>query len=321
MRVVFLGTPEFALPPLRALLDSRYSVCAVITQPDRPAGRGRRLTAPPAKILAASRGIPVHQPLKIRAEENRALFEELAPDFLVVVAYGQILPGWLLELPRIAPVNIHASLLPRYRGAAPVAHAILSGDSATGVTTMWMEETLDTGPVLLQKMVPIPLESTCGELESKLSETGAELLLSTLEGLCNGTLKPRPQVSSQATMAPKITKEMAAIDWRHTAASIHNRVRAFNPWPIAFTEFQGEKLQILRSLPWSDPALGADCEPGRLLRTTTSGIVIGCGRGTAIEILEVQLAGRKRIRGREFANGARLRPGAKVFYASTEDSE
>jgi methionyl-tRNA formyltransferase len=313
MRVVFMGTPEFALPPLRALLASGYSISAVLTQPDRPSGRGLKLAVPPVKALALSEGIPVHQPVKIRSEENRALMESLSPDFLVVAAYGQILPGWLLAVPRIAPVNIHASLLPRYRGAAPIAHAILAGDSITGVTTMWMEERLDSGPILLQREVPIPPEITCGELESTLAETGAELLLPTLDGLREGTLTPRAQNPELASFAPKLTKEMAAVDWRCAASRIHNAIRAFNPWPIAYTDFEGEKLQILRSLPHEQVGGSKEYPPGTFLGCSSRGAIVACGEGTSLELTEVQLPGKRRICGKEFANGARLEPGQPLF--------
>jgi methionyl-tRNA formyltransferase len=308
MRVVFMGTPEFAIPSLRALVQSSYEVSAVITQPDRPAGRGHRSQPPPVKVFAQDCGIRVYQPAKIRAEENRTFIQESRPDFLVVVAYGQILPGWLLQSPTIAPVNVHGSLLPRYRGAAPAAWAIMNGDSVTGVTTMLIEERMDTGPILLKREVPIPPTMTRGELEQALSGIGAELLVPTLDGLASHGLQPVPQDDSQASMAPKITREMARVCWNDNAVKVHNFIRALNPWPLARSEFRGESLHILRALPASAAPPG-QAVPGVFLGVTRSGIRVQCGNGTVLELLEVQLAGRKRISGRDFASGARLRPG------------
>ena len=313
MRVVFLGTLHFALPSLRALLNSPFEVCAVFTQPDRPAGRGQKSQPSPVKHFAEQAGLSVYQPQKIRSEENRPLFESIKPDFLVVVAFGQILPRWLLEASKIAPVNVHASLLPAYRGAAPVARAILNGDSSTGVTTMLMEETLDTGPILLQKEIPIPPEVTCGELEERLADAGAELLIPTLEGLCQRTIQPMPQDHAKATMAPKISSEMAEISWDDPATKIHNHIRALNPRPVAFSDFRGQRLQIYRSRPASPQVSDATGEPGRLAALTQNGIQVWCGDGTLLELLEVQLPGRRRVSGRDFANGARLAPGEEIF--------
>ncbi len=313
MRVVFLGTPEFAVSSLHALLDSRtYEVCAVFTQPDRPAGRGHRPQASPVKQVAQAEGVPVHQPEKIRADENRAIFDKLQPDFLVVVAFGQILPGWLLRCAKVAPVNVHGSLLPKYRGAAPIAWALLNGDTTTGVTTMLMDEHLDTGPMLLKSEVPITETMTAGELSSLLSLAGAELLIPTLEGLRLGTLKPVAQDDGGATLAPRISKEMARVDWTRTAREIHNRVRAFNPWPLAFTSFRGGRVQILRSMP-EQAVVNDPGPPGAFLAATRSGIRICCGSGTVLEVIELRPEGRGSVSGREFASGARLQPHTPLF--------
>ena len=312
MRVVFLGTPEFALPSLRALAASSYEVCAVYTQPDRPAGRGQKLHSSPVKRYAQSLSIPVFQPAKIRDEGNRALLSELRPDFIVVVAYGQILPEWLLSLPRVAPVNVHGSLLPRYRGAAPMAWALLNGDNVTGVTTMLIEKRLDTGPILLRREVPIPAEITTGELSARLAEIGAELLISTLDSLRDGRLTPTPQDDSQSTPAPRISKDMARISWERTAEGIHNLIRALNPWPLACAHFRGKPIQILRSVPAATEA-DRTSAPGTFLRMTEQGLRVQCGGGTVLEILEVQSPGKNRVSGREFANGARLQPGMPLF--------
>jgi len=312
MRVIFLGTPEFAIPSLQALLCSSYEVCAVFTQPDRPAGRGQQPQAPAIKNYALGAGLPVFQPEKIRALENRPLLEPYRPDFIVVVAYGQILPPWLLELPRLGCINVHGSLLPRYRGAAPVAWAVLNGDVLSGVTTMLMDEHLDTGPMLLKKEVEVTASMTAGELAASLAEVGAELLIPTLDGLQSGVLKPIPQDDGLASCAPRITKEMAPISWTHDARSIHNQIRGLNPWPLAHAVCRGQRLQILRSHP-PDAARVAVQEAGVFLGVTERGIKVTCGGGSVLEILEVQPAGKKRMSGRDFANGTRVQPGQRLF--------
>ncbi len=308
MRIVFLGTPDFAVPALRMLLENAYEVAAVFTQPDRPAGRGHKLHPSPVKVLAQSRGIPVFQPEKIRNEENRPVLEGLSPDFLVVAAYGQILPGWLLKAARIAPVNIHASLLPLYRGAAPRPRASLNGDKITGVTTMVVAEKLDAGPILLQQEIPIPMTMTAGELMQEISTVGALLLKKTLEGFQNNTLTPIQQDENLVTWAPRLTKEMAEISWKIPALRIHNHVRALNPWPVAHTRFQGEHLRIWCSFP-EENALDSAREPGTFLGYSGHAIRIQCGEGTVLQLLEVQLPAKVKVSGREFASGARLQPG------------
>ena len=308
MRVVFLGTPEFAVPALRVLLDHAYEVCAVFTQPDRPSGRGQKLRPSPVKVLAQSRGIPVFEPERIRNEDNRAILERLQPDFIVVAAYGQILPGWLLQSARIAPLNIHGSLLPRYRGAAPIPWAILNGDRFTGVTTMVIHEKLDSGPVLLQQEIQIPMTMTTGELMLEISAAGANLLKKTLDGLERHTITPIQQDESLVTWAPRLTKEMARISWNNPAIRTHNQVRAMNPWPVAHTVFQGEHLQIWRSLP-EEHQSDSNASPGTFLGYSGDAIRVQCGEGTVLNLLEVQLPAKTKVTGREFASGARLRPG------------
>jgi methionyl-tRNA formyltransferase len=311
MRVVFLGTPDFAVPALQALLDHSYDVRGVFTQPDRPSGRGQKLQSSPIKILALKQGIPVFQPERIRDEANRTVLEDLRPDFIVTVAYGQILPGWVLRSAAIAPVNIHASLLPRYRGAAPIPWAILNGDAVTGVTTMIMEETLDSGPILLQEEIPIPPDKTAGELAGELSVLGARLLIRTLEGLQKGQIQPAVQDESKASWAPRITKEMGRISWDGRARDIHNRVRAMNPRPVAFTLFRGSPLQIWRSLAETHPSEAGE-EPGTVLGVSGKGLRVQCADKTVLSILEAQMPGKSRVTGREFASGARLRPGDRI---------
>ncbi len=307
MRVVFLGTPEFAVPTFRELLDHSYDICGVFTQPDRPSGRGRKLRPSPVKALAQSRNIPVFQPESIRREENRPILEDLNPDFIVVAAYGQILPGWLLEAPRLAPINIHASLLPRYRGAAPIPWAILNGDDVTGVTTMVIREKLDSGPILLQQEVSIPPAVTAGELASELAVAGARLLIQTLDGFAEKLIRPKEQDESMVSWAPRITKDMAPISWVRPAHEIHNQIRALNPWPAAHTKFRDQKLKIWRSLPEDLPEdrHQRQAPPGTFLGLSDNGIRVQCGKGSVIELLELQLPGKGRISGRDFAIGRR----------------
>jgi methionyl-tRNA formyltransferase len=308
MRVVFLGTPTFAVPSLRRLIDHSYEICGVFTQPDRPSGRGQKLQPSPVKVLAQAHEISVFQPDKIRNEENRSLVEELHPDFLVAAAYGQILPGWLLQTARVMAINVHASLLPQYRGAAPIPWAILNGDTVTGITTMVVQETLDTGAILLQEEVPISAIMTAGELSAVLSEVGATLLIQTLDGLQKNTIKPVDQDESRVSWAPRITKDMAAVSWNKCALDIHNQIRAMNPWPIANVVFRNERLHLWRSKPgdWRDEL---PATPGTFLGLSQDGLRVRCGEATALEILEVQRPGKNRMNGREFASGARLQPG------------
>ncbi len=315
MRVVFLGTPEFAVPSLQALLASRYQVCAVVTQPDRAAGRGQKPQPPPIKQIAEQAGISVYQPERIRDEKNRGFLELLTPDFIVVVAYGQILPGWLLKMARIAPVNVHASLLPKYRGAAPVVWAILHGETKTGVTTMLMEETLDTGAVLMVREYPIDVNMTGGELAGVLARMGADLLVPTLDGLSNGTLLPLPQDHSLASYAPRLTKGQSWITWENEAVLIHNHIRSLNPWPSARTNFQSECVQVLRSQVHAGASV-SHSPAGTFLGRTANGMLVQCGQGSVIEIMEVKPPNRRPISGREFSVGARLEQGTRIFVSN-----
>jgi methionyl-tRNA formyltransferase len=308
MRVVFLGTPTFAVPSLKILIDYSYDICGVFTQPDRPSGRGNKLHPSPVKILAQAQGIPIFQPDKIRKEENRAIFEELRPDFIVVTAYGQILPVWLLQSARIMALNVHASLLPQYRGAAPIPWAIINGDVITGITTMVLQEKLDSGAILLREEVPIPETMTTGELSAVLSDVGANLLIRTLDCLQKNTITPVDQDESRVSWAPRITKDMAAVSWSRSSLNIHNQIRALNPWPIANAAFRNEQLHLWRSKP-ADWHKATTAMPGTFLGLSQDGIFVQCGEATVLEILEVQRPGKNRVSGREFAGGARLQPG------------
>jgi methionyl-tRNA formyltransferase len=303
LRIAFAGTPQFALPALRVLLASRHRVVGVLTQPDRPAGRGRELRASPIKLLAQESGLPLAQPLTLKTPEGRAELAGWAPDLLVVVAYGLILPPPVLTLPRLGCVNIHGSLLPRWRGAAPIQRAILAGDAETGVAIMQLDEGLDTGPLLLERRRPIHTHDTAGDLHDVLSELGAAALAEAVEGLASGTLKARPQPAAGATHARKIEKSEARIDWSAGAAALDRQVRAFNPWPMAETTFAGESLRVLRARVAEQPA--SEAAPGTLLGIADDGLRVACGDGV-LAVRELQRAGKRPISARDFANAVRL---------------
>jgi methionyl-tRNA formyltransferase len=305
MRIVFAGTPEFAVPPLAALRASRHQVVGVLTQPDRPAGRGRKLTTSAVKDFALQQGLPIAQPQTLRSAEGRESLADWQPDVLVVVAYGLILPGEVLSMPRFGCLNIHASLLPRWRGAAPIQRAILAGDEYTGVTLMQMDAGLDTGPMLLQRRVAIGADVDSAALHATLAQVGAEALLETLDGLETGTLAAQPQPSSGVTYAAKIDKAEARIDWQHDAIDIARRVRAFRPWPIAETSQRGEQVRIHEAVVIGDAEAGraAGTVPGTLLGLRADRLLVACGRD-CLGIGVLQRAGRRSVTAREFANTA-----------------
>jgi len=303
LRIAFAGTPQFALPALRALLKSTHQVVGVLTQPDRPAGRGQNLRASPVKLLAAEHRLPLAQPLTLKTPEGRAELAQWAPDVLVVVAYGLILPQAALDLPRLGCLNIHGSLLPRWRGAAPIQRAILAGDAETGVTIMQLDAGLDTGPMLLERSRSIGLHDTAGDLHDALAELGAAALIEALDGLAAGTLRPRAQPAAGASHAPKIEKSEAALDWSASAIQLDRQVRAFNPWPVAETSFGNETLRVLRARV-ADPG-GIHAEPGTLLGLADDGLRVACGEGV-LAIGELQRAGKRPISARDFANAVRV---------------
>jgi methionyl-tRNA formyltransferase len=306
IRTVFMGTPEFAIPTLEGLFDFGLDVVGVYTQPDRPAGRGNRLTPPPVKVLAECRGVPVFQPPKLRLPEVVEGLRALAPDLIVVVAYGQILPQSVLDIPRYGCINVHASLLPRYRGAAPINKAILDGESETGVTTMVMEAGLDTGPMLVRRSTPIGPEETAGQLHDRLARLGRETMEETLRRLCAGTLAPETQDDSLSSYAPLLSKEDGLIDWSRSARALHNQVRGLDPWPGAYTFLDGELLKLARTL----PEAGAG-EPGTVLAAGADGVRIACGEGVLL-VRELQLPGKKRLPAADFLRGRPLPVGARL---------
>ena len=302
MRLLFMGTPSFAVPTLEKLLSSRHRVSGVFTQPDRPSGRGRRITPCPIKQVALHRGLPVYQPDRLASEEWRVLVETTA-DALVVVAYGKILPPWLFTLPPFGAVNVHASLLPRYRGAAPIPWAIVRGETRTGVTTMRIDRGMDTGDLLLQKAVAIGPEETSVQLQDRLAVMGADLLVDTLDRLEAGQVRPRPQNPQLVSHAPMLKKSDGEIDWNRSSRQIFNRVRAFNPWPGAFTCRGRSLLRILKARPVT-PLLQQQAA-GSLWRWDSTRALVSCGKGW-LELLEVQPENHKPIAASDFLNGLRL---------------
>ncbi len=296
MRIVFAGTPEFGLPSLRALLTSAHPVVAVYTQPDRPAGRGRTLRASPVKELALAHGIPVVQPLTLKADAARAGLAAYRPDLLVVVAYGLILPQAVLDLPARGCVNVHASLLPRWRGAAPIQRAILAGDRETGVTLMRMEAGLDTGPMLARATCPIGPADTAADLHDRLAALGGDLLAAKLDALLEGALREEPQDNAQASYAAKLDKAEAPLDWRRSATDLVRQVNAFNPWPVAQTALHGQVLRV-----WRAERVGGSGEPGTILQAGRAGVDVACGVD-CLRLLEVQLPGGRRIGAADLAN-------------------
>jgi methionyl-tRNA formyltransferase len=301
LRIVFAGTPAFAVPALEALTASSHRVVGVLTQPDRPRGRGRHVLPSPIKQLAQAGGVAAYQPTSLRGDEPQLWLRGLEPDALVVVAYGLILPPAILALPRLGCLNIHASLLPRWRGAAPVQRALLAGDSRTGITIMQMDAGLDTGPSLLQRSVTIERETT-GDLQARLADLGARALLDVLDALEDGTVSPSAQSDSGVTYARKIEKGEALIDWRQSAQEIERQVRAFNPWPIAETRFDSESLRIFSARAAERAETGV---PGSVFAVEDDAILVCCGVGS-LAITELQRPGRKVVGARDFAHARSL---------------
>ena len=301
MRVVFLGTPEFAVPSLQALASGGHEVAAVFTQPDRPKGRGNQVAESPVKVAGKALGIPVYQPERIRRPEPTEQLRQLAAEMMVVVGYGQIIPQTIIDLPRYGILNVHASLLPKYRGAAPIQWAIANGETDTGVTIMQIDAGLDTGEMLLKGTVAIGPGETAPELSARLAPLGAELLLRSIREIEDGSVLREKQADAGASFAPILKKEDGLIDWSMAAQQIYNRLRGFTPWPGAYTTCRGQQLSVLQA----KPAQRAIPGPG-VLDMEKRQVFAGCGDNTALELLEVQLAGKKRMPAEAFANGYQI---------------
>ena len=305
MRIVFMGTPEAAVPTLRRCFEDGHEVVAVWTQPDRPSGRGNKVTFSPVKEFALSQGLSVFQPARIKNDEAKQLFSSHDADVAVVVAYGRILPEDFLRAPRRGCINVHFSLLPLYRGAAPANWAIVNGETETGVTTMFIEPALDTGPILLQRKTEIGAQETAPELMERLAEIGAGLLGETLARL--DELTPRPQHDRDATFAPILKKEDGLIDWSQSAFAIERRVRGFQLWPNAYTSFKSKGLTIWNADPTENP--NSNAASGEVIVADRNNLVVSCGKDTALRLIEVQPEARKRLSARDFINGMHLKVG------------
>lgn len=305
MRIVFMGTPDFAVPSLQALIDAGHDVCAVYTQPDKPQGRKQILTAPPVKTLALEHDIPVFQPNTLKNEDEQARLRELAPEVIIVVAYGKLLPKAVLDIPPHGCINVHGSLLPRWRGAAPIQWAVIAGDEMAGVTTMQMAEGLDTGDMLLTYETKVGEKETAGELFDRLAQSGAELLTQTLVKL--DEITPRPQDDAQSCYAHMLDKQMAVIDWSKSAHEIDCLIRGLNPWPIALTALSGERLKVFAA----EKANGRGA-PGTVLEADPKkGLTVACGEG-ALGLTEIQLVGGKRMKATDFLRGHAIEVGTKL---------
>jgi methionyl-tRNA formyltransferase len=307
LRIVFCGTSAFAVPSLRHLVaQPDFRVESVVTQPDRPRGRGQQTATSAVKDAAVAAGVPVYQPQKIKSEEAYDFFKRLAPDVVVIIAYGQIISQRLIDIPRLGWINLHASLLPKYRGAAPINWAIANGEVRTGVTTIQIDAGLDTGPMLLWRETEIGADETAPQLATRLAELGAPLIAETLRELARDELAPQPQENSQASFARPLKKEDGRVDWSLDARAIYNRIRGFDLWPGAFTSFRGKNCHIWgRPAAWLEPAT-----PGAI-HVHGGQVLVACGAATALRVEFAQLEGRKRVTAQEFANGARLAPGER----------
>jgi len=309
VRLVFFGTPEFAIPTLDALVAAGHEIPLVVTRPDRPAGRHMQMTAPPAVDAARRHGLSLAQPQKVGAEEFVARLRALAPEVAVVVAFGRMISPRVLRIPPYGFVNLHPSLLPRYRGPTPIESAIMAGDRVTGVTSMLLDEGMDTGPILLQREVPVGPRERAPELEARLARLGAELIVETLAGLDSGALVPTPQDESRATVTVKLERPMGRVDWALSATELANRCRAFDPWPGMFANFRGARLKI-HGLE-DGGVRGGDEPPGAVLAASVAGIAVRCGGGTVAVVTEVQREGKRRLPADAFIIGERVAPGER----------
>jgi len=309
MRIIFMGTPVFAVPCLEALVQSEEEIIGVVTQPDRPRGRGKQVMPSPVKENALRYGLPVYQPRRVRESEFLTTVQELQPDLIVVVAFGQILPGALLQIPRYGCINVHASLLPRYRGAAPIHWAVLNGETETGITTMLMDEGLDTGDILLQARIAIGENDTTGMVHDRLAQLGATVLLQTITELKAGTLKRRSQTDALASYAPMLSAADEIIDWSRPATVLHNQIRGLNPWPGAYTTLSGVRCKIWEATVWKGSVLQTDAQPGQVIQLQkNAGIIVQTGEGHLL-LKVLQPANSKRMQAVDFVRGYRLQPG------------
>ena len=307
LNLVFCGTPPFAVPTLEALVEAGFRVQLVVTQPDKPRGRGMELAPSPVKQRALELGLPVIQPDKIKNnEEFRSRLSILKPESIVVVGYGRIIPQWMIDLPPLGNINLHGSLLPKYRGAAPIQWAIACGEMVTGVTTMKIDSGLDTGDILLQQEIPIGQKDTAVTIAQQMASMGAELMSDTLQGLRAGTVHSTPQDNSKASLAPILKKEDGEIDFHRSAVEIYDRLRGFQPWPGAYTNFRGKNLQVWDAKPLQRAMKEAE------LALETHRLIVGCGTGTALELLAVQPEGKKRMAARDFVHGYRPQSGERL---------
>jgi methionyl-tRNA formyltransferase len=317
LKIIFCGTPAFAVPSLRNLIPQpEFRIEGVVTQPDRPRGRGGALASSPVKEAASAENIPVYQPEKIRSEEGFEYFQRMAPDVVVIIAYGQIIPHRLIDIPRLGWINLHGSLLPKYRGAAPIHWAVANGEKRTGLTTMRIDAGLDTGPILLKYETQIGTEETSPDLYVRLAEAGAPLMAATIRGLADGSIAPIPQDDSLATLAPPLKKEDGKVDWSFPAQKIFNRMRGFKPWPGTFSSFRGKTCQL-----WGKPAeagtgsVGSHAalngKPFGSLFEAGHRLFAACGAGTVLEIDSIRVEGKTRVAVRDFLNGAHLKPGER----------
>ena len=307
LTLVFCGTPRFAAPTLEKLVESGFRVQLVVTQPDRPKGRGLGLVASPLKESALNLSLPIVQPERIKNnEEFRAQLAAINPDAIVVVGYGRIIPQWMLDLPRLGNINLHASLLPKYRGAAPIQWAVANGETVTGVTTMRLNAGLDTGDILLEREISIGPDATSETISPELSRMGAQLMVETLLGLEAGTIEPRKQDDSQSSLAPILKKEDGLIDFSRTAREIYDRLRGFQPWPGAYTKFRGKTLQVFKAHPVSESNAPSE------LGVIGNRLLVGCAQDNSLELVEIQLEGKKRTTAHDFIQGYHPKPGEKL---------
>jgi methionyl-tRNA formyltransferase len=309
LRIVFCGTPAFAALSLQRLMaEPDFEIAGVVTQPDRPRGRGQEIQTSPVKDAAVAAGIAVYQPEKIKSDQGYEYFRRVAPDTVVIIAYGQIISQRLVQIPRLGWINLHASLLPKYRGAAPINWAIVNGETRTGLTTMQIDAGLDTGPTLLKYETEIGADETAPQLTARLAEAGAPLIVETLRKLASGEIQPAPQDNSQATLAPILKKEDGRIDWSLTAHKIYNRIRGLQPWPGGFTTFRGKTCRI-----WGQPLqpVAATGTPGVILPPEGDGLLVMCGGETVLRVGHVQLEGRNRVTDTQFQSGTRIVPGER----------